>query len=511
MNSLQNTRETYGQPIGAVDFAKIKVGLKTLEDAVVNIGDYKQVDSRLADKKEVLRAMHNNDTEMMREISDFFYKTSGIYSRLCRYMANLYRYDWLVTPYVNSDSIEDEKVLSGFYNVLTYLDNFEIKKFFGEVALKVIKYGCYYGYLIPQKNKMCIQELPPKYCRSRFNVGGRPAVEFNMKFFDDTFRDTTQKMKMLNLFPSEFKKGYVLYKEGKLQPDFIGDTSGWYLLDIENTIKFNINGEDFPAFISVIPAIIDLNEAQALDRKKMQQQLLKIIIQKMPLDKNGELIFDVEEAQQLHNNAVSMLGKAIGVDVLTTFADVDVADMADKNSTTSVDELEKIERAVFNESGTAQNLFNTDGNLALEKSILNDEASLYNLILQFESFLNILIKPFNKNPKKLNYKVQILTTTIYNYKDMAKLYKEQTQMGYSKMLPQIALGQSQSSILANAYFENDILDLFNVFIPPLMSSTMNAEALQQNSQSNEKEGAGRKELADDEKSEKTIANQESMS
>ena len=50
-------------------------------------------------------------------------------------------------------------------------------------------------------------------------------------------------------------------------------------------------------------------------------------------------------------------------------------------------------------------------------------------------------------------------------------------MGYSKMLPQIALGQSQSSILANAYFENDVLDLVNVFIPPLMSSTMNPEML----------------------------------
>jgi hypothetical protein len=42
------------------------------------------------------------------------------------------------------------------------------------------------------------------------------------------------------------------------------------------------------------------------------------------------------------------------------------------------------------------------------------------------------------------------------------------------MLPQIALGQTQSAILQNAYFENDILDLVNVFIPPLMSSTMNA-------------------------------------
>ena len=51
------------------------------------------------------------------------------------------------------------------------------------------------------------------------------------------------------------------------------------------------------------------------------------------------------------------------------------------------------------------------------------------------------------------------------------------QIGFGKMFPQVALGQSQSSILANAYFENDILDLVRVFIPPMMSSTMNAEAL----------------------------------
>ena len=163
--------------------------------------------------------------------------------------------------------------------------------------------------------------------------------------------------------------------------------------------------------------------------------------------------------------------------------------------------------------------FNTDGNIALEKSILNDEASMYNLLVQFEGFLNDLLKPFNKSPKKLYYRAQILTTTIYNYKDMAKLYKEQTQLGYSKMLPQIALGQSQSSILATAYFENDILDLVHIFIPPLMSSTMNADALKEengNSSSNstssggEDKQAGRKEKEDDQKSEKTIANRESM-
>jgi len=51
------------------------------------------------------------------------------------------------------------------------------------------------------------------------------------------------------------------------------------------------------------------------------------------------------------------------------------------------------------------------------------------------------------------------------------------QVGLSKMLPQVALGQTQSSILATSYFENDVLDLVRVFIPPMMSSTMNAEAL----------------------------------
>jgi hypothetical protein len=91
------------------------------------------------------------------------------------------------------------------------------------------------------------------------------------------------------------------------------------------------------------------------------------------------------------------------------------------------------------------------------------------------------------------------------------------QLGFSKMLPQIALGQSQSSILANAYFENDVLDLVNVFIPPLMSSTMNENILNRvkggNGNTNPAgsgEGAGRKELPDDQKSQKTIANKESQ-
>ena len=268
---MDDTPDIYANSYNTVDFSKIKVGLKTLDDAIVDLGDYKKIDKRYGDKTTVLTAINNGDFDTMRDISNFFFKTSGIYNRLCRYMAYLYRYDWLITPYVYSDSIKTEKVQEGFYKALTYLDNFEVKKFFGEVALKVIRFGCYYGYLIPMGDRMTVQELPQNYCRSRFSVNGRPAVEFNMKYFDDAFKDASQRMRMLNLFPDDFKKGYIKYKEGKLVPEFPGDTRGWYLLDPKSTIKFNINGEDFPFFISTIPAIIDLNEAQALDKKKMEQ------------------------------------------------------------------------------------------------------------------------------------------------------------------------------------------------------------------------------------------------
>ena len=511
----------------SIDFNKIRVGAKVLEDAVLDLGNLKKINPELADKDNVLRAINNYDLKLMREISLYFYRTSGIYSRLVRYMAFMYRYDSFLTPYVNGDNVKTEKVLDGFYKGLNILDNFKVKKTLGEIALQVVKQGCYYGYKVPTATGIVLQELPADYCRVRFKRGNKPVVEFNMKFFDENFRDMEQRAKILKMFPKEFSKGYVLYRQGKLPPLFQGDTIGWYMLDPEQTVKFTVNGEDYPPFISVIPLILDLDAAQDLDRQKTMQRLLKIVIQKIPLDKNGELLFDIDEIQQLHNNAVMMLARAIGVDVLTSFADVSVEDMSD-DSSVQTDDLERVERQLYNEAGVSQLQFNSNGNIALNNSILNDEATMYNMLLQFEDFLNELLEPLNKTPKKLQYKVQLLTTTIYNYKDLAKMYKEQTQMGYSKMLPQIALGQSQSSILATAYFENDILDLLHVFIPPVMSSTMSADLLNHNDDGKDNKNSnqtsskqklvpsdnnevGRKEKADNEKSEKTIQNKESMS
>lgn len=532
---------------GPEQYGKIKVGTKVLDDAVLDLGAIPKAHRRYGNKHFVLKAIGERNLPLMREISDYFYRTNGIYSRVCDYFAFLYRYDWYIVPEIEDEKVKEEKVLSDFNTILRFLDNSHIKKICGDIALSVIKNGAYYGYLVPSKDRVILQELPINYCRSIHNIGDIPVVEFNMKFFDDVFPNLKYRMKILKMFPDEFRKGYLLYKQGKLADEdsraligwggagrdiegrYCGTMrDGWFTLEPGAAVKFSMRNGDQPLFINAIPPLLDLDASQDIDRRKQMQQLQKIVIQELPLDKNGDLIFDVDEARDIHNNAVEMLRHSIGTDVLTTFADISVEDIADNNSSQTTDTLERMERAAYNAFGTSRNLFNTDGNLSLEKSILDDESTMRSLLFQFNTFFDRITGQLGKNKKKYCYKFYMLETTQYNYKDLAKMYKEQVQTGYSKMLPQIALGHSQSSVIHTAFFENNVLHLSEIMIPPLMSSTMNPEAVlgtgnKSNTSTSQKttEGkvatsqkeskeTGRPEKEDGQKSEKTIQNRESM-
>lgn len=513
----------YNNSENITSYGKIRVGIKTLQNATMALGNLSSTERVCSDKNAILKALADQDVATLRKVSNYFYRTSGIYQRACNYFATMYRYDWYIVPENVKENAKKEEILKDFTRILSYLDSSYIEKTCGDIALEVIKNGAYYGYITDAPNGLVLQQLPVEYCRSRYKIGNMPAVEFNMAFFDEQFSNVEYRMRVLKMFPAEFAKGYMLYKQGKLKNDD-GCTSfwhsqGWYLLEPGNVVKFNFNNSDTPLFVNVCPDIIDLDAAQALDRRKQMQKLLKILVQKLPLDKNGDLIFDVEEARDIHNNAVQMLRNAIGVDVLTTFTDVEAVDMADKNTATSSDDLAKVERTVYNSLGISQNLFNTDGNLSLEKSILNDEGTIRSLKLQFEIFFDTITSRLNKHKNKYNYRFYMLETTQYNYKELSKLYKEQMNSGFSHVLPQIALGHSQSSIINTAYFENEVLHLSEIMIPPLMSSTMKMEDLKGNgnksataqNQTNTDPGeAGRPEKPDDEKSDKTLANQASM-
>lgn len=494
----------------SMDFAKIRIDSSSLEDGILEIKSKSLANFSGLKKERIFRAIANNDTPTMREISVTFARISGIYQRLISYMSNLYRYDWYITPYFSSNSSRYVKKATADFNKLLYiLDNTRVKNICTKIAYSVLLEGCFYGYKIYNKNAVNIQELPIKYCRSRYSKYGSPIVEFNMKYFDDNFKDPDYRERVLKVFGDEFIKGYKAYVKNKLKPDFSGDQNGWYKLDEKYAFKISITKGDYPFFIAVIPAIMDLNDAKELDKQKMEQQLLKLIIQKVPLDKEGELLFDVDEIKEMHKNAVQMLGKVIGVDVLTTVADVGVEDMAESKNSTGADELEKVERNLFNESGISQLQFNANGNIALQSSILNDESSMSTIIEQFTNLFDSIVQYYVKaNPNKYYFRFNYLLTTWYNYKEMIKIFKEQTQLGYSKIFPVLASGVNQSEILAMIEWENNILNLSERLSPPISSNTMSAKDIKE--VKNQNGETGRPEKDDSEKSDKTIQNREAM-
>lgn len=530
-------------PRPPMDFGLLKVRKMTIKptEAIIYKEDTKgrnSVDWTRQTHDKMIETTKGTDLKQIRSLSKYFFQTNGVYARAVRYLADIYKYDFLLYPNLDLDlEMTDEfsdKILKKFNVLLEHFDNSAIQLMCRKWANTVCIEGCYYGYICDDVNdKLVVQDLPVDFCRSRFLYKGMPLVEFNVQYFDKVTSDQKYREKLLGLFPEEFQVGYRKYKAGKLPAEEQGDDAGWILLDMNRSFKFNFNDEDIPPFLYAIPDIIGLDEVEDLEKEKLLQQIQKILIQKFELDQNGQIPFTMKELQQLNQNAVDMVGDAVGVSVLSTVAEVSLEDLATSNGTESQNNLEAAQNSVYNALGISANLFNTDGNLALEKSIIIDEAYIKPLLLQFEQFFNRYLEwKFNK--KDLKFRMKMLLTSIFNSSDMSSKYENLTKIGFSRFLPMVALGHTQKEVISMAKLEQQIMQLDAYMLPPFSSNTMSSDtwsdikAQQQQILSGGKVtpvggqadtarsgsvtsdsdgGAGRPQLPNDKKSDKTIANQ----
>ena len=89
------------------DFARLGKSAEIPKDAVLDLGKFKKANNRFEEAR-ILQAIANKDIVFLREASDYFYNTSGIYKRLVNYLAGILTYDWMITPYVNDEKTKKE-------------------------------------------------------------------------------------------------------------------------------------------------------------------------------------------------------------------------------------------------------------------------------------------------------------------------------------------------------------------------------------------------------------------
>jgi hypothetical protein len=102
-----------------------------------------------------------------------------------------------------------------------------------------------------------------------------------------------------------------------------------------------------PFFLNVIPSTIKYDEAVSTEQEREKEEIRKILIQKIPHLSDGRLLFEPDEAEEMHRGAVGMVKNNQNTTVLTTYADVDSITSRGSTENAGSNALESMKQNIY--------------------------------------------------------------------------------------------------------------------------------------------------------------------
>ena len=460
--------------------------------------------------EEIEEIICSGSLEEIRELSRYYYRTNSLYRMNIDVLASMPLYYTMVTPIFESGKGSQTQITKAFYNACTFVEKLDLKNTLLRVTKEWLKTGVYFGILQEKDGKAVLVDLPLTHCRTRFkDFNNLNVLEFDITYFNYKYSDPEERELAVSTFPEIVQKAWRDYKAKRLTDTWIMIPAGF------GGVTFCFTEDQTPLLIASLPELRQLKDAVGREEKRDENELYKLLIQEMPIDSNGELVFELEEIEQIHAGVAGMLQQLDTVDVLTTVGEAKLENLQDSSAATqSADRLEKYNKQAWDALGRSALLFNADGSSSLPYSIKKDEAIMKGYLNAYDTWIKFLINQrFARTG--LTFDFEILPITIFNSKEFASDCLQAAQFGYSKMRAGVAYGIKQTSQLSLMTFENDFLKMHEKMIPLMSSYTQTDE--EKNNSSKEKSSGGtstkninntggRPTLPDEEKSEKTEAN-----
>ena len=421
---------------------------------------------------------------------NFFYK-DGYYKQIIIHYATLLKYAGLLIPNPSlGKKLSTSHISKRYYNAIDYVEKMNLPVFLTDCATRALIDGCYYGVVVQlDKQNFSVLDLPSGYCQTRYkDLNGDDLIEFDVSYFNSIV-DLTAKEQALASYPKFIRDAYKKWQKQK-------SSNNWVIIPSNIGICFPFF-DGRPLFLSVIPASLEYDDAIQTERDRDAEEIRKILVQKVPHLQDGRLLFEPDEAAEMHAGAVGMLKGNKNISVLTTYADVDAVVSKTTGESTSKT-LEQIEKNIYAQAGVSGQIFSSTGSSTLDASIKNDIALMMYLANKFSRFITNSINRIYGNTN-ITFKYQILPVSIHNMDKFVDQSFKLSGSGYSYLLPVVALGLSQRDIVSLKELENDVLKLGEKLIPLSSSYTQSSD-----------NSTGRPKLDDSEKAEKTIKNEESL-
>ena len=494
--------------------------IATNENAYKNHWDsvrYRMEKLRDYTPEEVTEIISRGSLSEQQKLSRYYFNKDGYYKQIIIYYATLLKYMGLLIPNPSvGKNLSTPHIQKRYYNALDYVERMQLPSFFTNAAWRALVDGCYYGIKVEgEKNTFSVIDLPTGYACSRFkDIYGNDIVEFDVSYFG-TIKDKESRDAALSAYPKVVQKAGKELAKGKRK-------SKWLIIPKDLGVCFPFF-EGRPVFLNVIPAAIEYDDAVAAQRDREAEEIRKIIVQKIPHLTDGRLLFEPEEAEEIHLGTVGMMKGNENISVLTSYGDVSAiasdTSSADKAKTT----LARMEQNIYAQAGTSGQIFASTGSSSLETSLNNDLALMMYLANKFSLFItNTLNSVFGNG--NITFKYLIMPITYYNTSSFVDSSFKLVGSGYSALLPALAFGLTQKDLVSIKDLENDVLKLGEKLKPLSTSYT------QSKSDSDEEDGdektdggepskdpaktdvdeGGRPKLKEGEKAEKTIQNEESL-
>ena len=443
---------------------------------------------------EVKKIIESGSLLEQQRLSRNYFNKDGYYRQLVLYYATLLKYTGLLIPNpAAGKNLSTSHIQKKYFQAMDYIDKMNLETILVEWAQKILVDGCYYG-VISKVDKMhfAVLTLPAGYCQTRFkDVAGNDLIEFDLSYFN-TITDKNNKKAALAAYPDFIVNAYKKWDKGKLP-------SKWIVIPSDIGICFPmLDGRPF--FLNIIPSTIKYDDAVATEQEREKEEIRKILVQKIPHLNDGRLLFEPDEAEEMHRGAVGMVRNNQNTTVLTTYADIDSIVSRGSTDKAGSNALEGMKQNIYSQAGVSGEIFAATGGNTTETSIKYDTAIMMYLANKFARFITNVINDNFAN-SNISFKYTILPITHQNEaKYVDGSYKLATA-GYSLIIPALAQGLSQRDLVNIKDLENDVLGLADKLIPPKTSFTDGGDS---------GEEGGRPTKTTDEKRDQTIKNEESI-
>ena len=425
--------------------------------------------SRVTSRDEMTKTFIENlaDPNKAGKASETLVSINGIYAEIIQYYKNMPLYRYTVIPERVKklrESGSEQKYAEVYETMLAVVDGISLEVILPKILQTGLIYGIIYMYIDKDQSSETVETLmlPNAYCRKGFATNfGTDTVTFDFKFFDDIKAKlrasngiAVEEDDLFELFPKALVQQYKAYlKDRDLR---------WQELDPKFSAAISFSPNSMPPKLYANYGIIDYEVLRRNEVTRSNNELEKILVHEIPHTSDGNLMFEVEEALELHDSMSRALSGVKGLKLLTTFGATELIELQEQRAKDS-QVVQQTFSSIFQSAGINPEIFIGDSKEALYASIQKDAAYVFGQLNLVINIYNLAINNlYNFNPYQAH--INLLPITIYDEIEKVKMYLESATFGIGKLEAVVAAGVKQKDIYDKHVLEK-YLDLDNILVP----------------------------------------------